>query len=155
MSDRLVLDTNVYIDALRQPDELNRLKRFRVRAGGRLLASSVVALELRAGARTPQILAAVEDLFAPYVERQRIVVPSFSAWLEAGRVLAALSGRERASMSSTSSPAISMPWLINDTLIAASCREEGVVLVTSNARDFAAIQRHLRGFRFRDPAGLM
>jgi hypothetical protein len=29
------------------------------------------------------------------------------------------------------------------------------VLVTENLRDFAAIQRHLRGFRFDDPGKLL
>jgi predicted nucleic acid-binding protein len=37
--------------------------------------------------------------------------------------------------------------LINGVLIAASCREHDVVLVTAHHRDFTAIARHLRGFR--------
>ena len=38
--------------------------------------------------------------------------------------------------------------LVNDVLIATSCREARVRLVTENAGDFATLQRHLRGFRF-------
>jgi predicted nucleic acid-binding protein len=37
---------------------------------------------------------------------------------------------------------------VNDVLIAASCREAGARLVTENVGDYAAVQRHLRGFRF-------
>ena len=38
--------------------------------------------------------------------------------------------------------------LLGDVLIATSCREATVKLVTENVRDFAAVQRHLRGFRY-------
>lgn len=34
--------------------------------------------------------------------------------------------------------------LINDCLVAASCREAGAILVTDNVSDFAAIRRYIR-----------
>ena len=142
MADVYALDTNVYIEALRNAGRLARLKKFLLRAGARVRFSAVVALELRAGARARVQEKAVDDLLAPYAEREQIVVPTFRAYVEAGRVLAALSVRERVALGSAP------PSLRNDALLAASCRESEVVLVTENSRDFAAIQRHLRGFRF-------
>jgi len=140
--DAYALDTNVYIRALRDADRLLRLKRFLLRAGMRLRVPAVVALELRAGARTPVHAGAVEALLAPYAQRGRVLVPSFEAFVQAGRVLAALGGRPRAF--AWPPP----PSVTNDALLAASCREARVVLLTENSADFSAIQRHLRGFRF-------
>jgi predicted nucleic acid-binding protein len=141
MAELWALDTNVYIGALRDRDRLARLKRFLIRAGTRLRVSGVVALELRAGARTAGQETAVNDLIAAYVTRDRGIVPSLSAYVEGGRVLAALGAREGVDVSRAGS-------LVNDVLIATSCREAGVQLVTGNASDFALIQRYLRGFRF-------
>jgi predicted nucleic acid-binding protein len=144
MPDRWVLDTNIYIGALRDRLRLADLKRFRVRARDRIRMSSVVALELRAGAITPAHAAAVDDLVRPYAERDRAVTPSFDAWLEAGRVLSSLAIAERLRVADAPRS------FVNDVVLAASCRESDLVLVTDNARDFTAIQRHLKGFRFRD-----
>lgn len=145
MADRWVLDTNVYIAALRDRQKLAVLKRFRVRARDRLRMSSVVALELRAGAVTPAHAAAVDSLVEPYAKRDNVVTPSFDAWLAAGRVLASLAAAERLRIADAPRS------FVNDVVLAASCREADLVLVTDDARDFAAIQRHLKGFRFREP----
>ena len=133
------LDTNVYVDALRDGAALARLKRFLLRTGQRIRLNAVVVLELRAGARRRAQERAVEALVSPHVTRDRVVVPSFESYAQAGRVIALLATRER------TTPAAS---LANDVLLASSCRGAGVTLVTGNHRDFAAIQRHLQGFRF-------
>jgi predicted nucleic acid-binding protein len=135
------LDTNIYIRALRDPDRLALLKRFLIRAGTRLRLNAVVALELRAGSRTSAQEAAVGNLLAPYAARDWVIVPSFAAYGESGRVLAALGAREGIDVSRAGS-------LVNDVLIAASCREAGARLVTENVGDYTTLQRHLRGFRF-------
>lgn len=137
-----VIDTNLYIRALRDPNELSRLKRFLLRAGTRLRVAGVVALELRAGTRSDAQRAAVEALLAPYAARGRVLAPSFEAFVEAGRVLAALAERERLAL------ATAAPSLRYDVLLAASCREAGAVLLTENHGDFTRIKRHLRGFTF-------
>lgn len=139
MAPLYALDTNVYIDALRDGAALARLKRFLLRTGQRIRLNAVVALELRAGARTPALERAVESLISPHGDRERVVVPTFDAYLQAGRVVAALVVRERTTPSAS---------LTNDAILATSCREAGATLVTGNTRDFVAIQRHLRGFRF-------
>ena len=141
MAELYALDTNVYIHALRDSGRLAKLKRFLIRAGTRLRVSAVVALELRAGARTPVQTQAVRDLLASYGRRDRVFIPSVAAYLEGGRVLAALGATEGVDVSRAGS-------LVNDVLIATSCREEALRLVTENTGDFAMLQRHLRGFRF-------
>ncbi len=142
MAELIALDTNVYVSALRSRERLPELKRLLLRIGTRIRVSAVVALELRAGALTRAHEDAVEELFAPYVSRARLLVPSFECFVQAGRVLSAIAQKER-------TPLADAPRsFVNDVLLAASCRENDVTLMTANARDFTAIQRHLRGFRF-------
>lgn len=141
MAGFISLDSNVYIQSLRDMESRIRFKRLLLRAGVRLRVNAVVALELRAGARSPAGERAVEELIEPYAQRGRVIVPSFEAYVQAGRVLASLGMRDRVSTS---------PSFTNDVVIASSCREADALLVTSNHRDFSIIQRHLRGFRFTD-----
>jgi predicted nucleic acid-binding protein len=143
MADLWVLDTNIYIRALRDRQRLADLKRFRVRARARLWLSAVVGLELRAGAGTAAHAQALEDLLTIYIDRERLVVPSFDAYQQAGRIIATLAHKERFALADAPRS------FINDALLAASCREAGAVLVTENTRDFITIQRHLKGFQFQ------
>ena len=145
MPDLFAIDTSVYIRALRNADTLAELKAFRRRAGLRLMIAGVVAMELGAGAVTDEHEAAVRDLLEFYAARGLVIPASYESCRHAGRILAALSRHERVDL------ARAPRSLTNDVLIAASCREAGVVLVTDNARDFRTIQRHLRGFRFVSP----
>jgi predicted nucleic acid-binding protein len=145
MSSGLALDTNVYIDALRNRDELDALKQFVARFGTRVWLAGVVAMELGAGALTVPQREALDDLVRPYISRDRVFGVSFAACREAGRALAALATRERVRL------ATAPPSLTNDALLAASCREADVMLVTRNFRDFSRLQRQVRGFRFVAP----
>jgi len=147
--DLFALDTSLYIRALRDAVALAELKAFRKRAGLRLVIAGVVAMELGAGALTEQHEFAVMDLLEPYAARGLVIAVSYESCRQAGRVLATLARQERIDLSRAPRS------LTNDVLIAASCREVGVVLVTDNSRDFARIQRHLRGFRFVSPWPLL
>jgi len=109
------------------------------------MVAGVVAMELDAGATTERHAAAVEELLESYIVRGSMIAVSVDACRQAGRVLAALVRHERMVL------ARAPRSLTNDVLIATSCREAGAVLVTDNFRDFGAIQRHLRGFRFTTP----
>jgi len=142
---RFAIDTSVYIRALRDAERLAELKAFRKRMGLRLMVAGIVAMELDAGATTERHAAAVDELLESYIARGSMIPVSVDACRHAGRVLAALVRHERMV------PARAPRSLTNDVLIATSCREAGTVLVTDNARDFSAIQRHLRGFRFTTP----
>lgn len=141
MAESFALDSNVYVVALRDSAGLAALKRFHLNFGTRTRLHAVVALELRAGVRSPAHASALESLVEPYAERDRVIVPSFEAYLHAGRALSALADREGWQSGD--------PEALADALLAASCREEKVTLVTANVRHFAALQRQLRGFRFR------
>jgi predicted nucleic acid-binding protein len=143
--DVFAIDTGVYIRALRDREQLAELKAFRKRLGLRLLIAGVVAMELDAGAVTDQHESAIDEMVQSYAMRDLVIPVSFEACRQAGRVLAALARHEHLEL------ARAPRSFTNDVLIATSCREAGVVLVTENARDFTAIQRHLRGFRFVAP----
>lgn len=147
MADQYALDSTVYISSLRNADRLQALKRFLLRVGTRTRLHAVVVMELRSGVRTEQHMRALDALFAPDQARGKTIVPTLDAYSHAGLVLSTLALREGVETADG--------VLMADALIAASCREAGAVLVTDNVRHFAALQRHLRGFRFAASADLI
>ena len=133
------LDTNVFVDALRQAPELDRLKTFLSWALPATVLSSVVATELAAGARTERARRILEDaVLAPFDRRGRIVAPSTAAWRRTG---ALLSGTAATGVSASRQ---------NDTLLAAQAREHGWVIVTRD-RDFSALRSLIRGLQVAAP----
>lgn len=125
---KYALDTNLFIDAFRVEAEEARLADFHHRFAPAEHLCAVVVLELRAGARSPAAAAKLErHVFRPFEHRGRIFAPSYGTWKEAGAALARLGGGAASGF-------------YNDVLIAASCREHGVTLVTRNVRDFRRIQ---------------
>ena len=127
-----------------KPKDTLEYGRPRVRKNMDMDSSKLAAAQRVLGTRTET---ETEDLVRPHATRERVVVPSFEASMHAGRVLAALVEKDRSSAAYTSA-------LTNDAIIAASCREADVVLVSENTRDFTAIKRQLRGFRFVDSVAL-
>ena len=80
------LDTNVFIDALRQPPALDRLKAFLSWALPSTVLSSIVAAELTAGARSEKARRLLDDaLLAAFERRARIIAPSTAAPRLGGR----------------------------------------------------------------------
>lgn len=65
------------------------------------------------------------------------VVPSRQAWSRAAEIIAQLARDE--GLDRRTLPA----GFANDVLIAASCREHGLTLITENVRDFARIQNRM------------
>lgn len=132
MPPKYALDSNLFIDGFRDDREAEHLLAFHERFAPFEYLCAIVMLELRAGAR-----ALIADrrlqkhVFEPFERRGRVFAPSVEAWKAAGAALAALgTGASRS--------------FYSDVLIAASCREHGVTLVTRNVRDFARIQGVLR-----------
>jgi len=132
---RLVIDTNLYIDwlnagrheaALFQRDAVKYL-------------SAVVMLELYAGAFSPRDRRIVRSLVTAFDRAGRILVPSNAIYEDAGHTLRAL-------QESRGYRVAGSPSLVNDVLIALSARAVGATVLTSNARDFAAI-REVRTFK--------
>ncbi len=139
---RYTVDTNLYVDALRTADGNAALRAFHAAYAPFEHLSAVVVQELRAGVRGRAAAKLESAIIAPFERRGRLIAPSYTAWKESGRVLAELIGP--------------MDWrevsrsFVNDVLLAMSCRESGVVLVTNNVRDCARIA-DVRPFDFVPP----
>lgn len=139
---RYVIDTHLYIDALRTEEGKEALNTFHELFVPFLHLSAVVAQELRAGVQPPAASRLEAGLLGPYERRGRLITPSYNAWKETGRVLSELiapAGWRSVTRS-----------FVNDVLLAMSCREAGVTLVTGNTSDFARIAR-VRAFEFVTP----
>jgi predicted nucleic acid-binding protein len=133
---KYVLDTNLFIRAFREPGANAELIRFHAAFAPFEYLSVVVAHELRAGVRRPADRSRLErEVFGVFTRRNRVLTPSARAWEQAGDVLAELARREGLEVAK-------VPRSFgNDVLLALSCREAGMILVTANLRDFDRIRR--------------
>jgi predicted nucleic acid-binding protein len=138
---KYALDTNIYIDAFRDPAVEAALLRFLERALPFTFLSAVVMQELAAGARTPaQVRELERSIFEPFVRRGRVFAPVITAFVRSGRLLAAVAARE-------GWPTVyENPYLLNDALLAASCRDAGITLVTQDS-DFDRFAPFIKGWR--------
>ena len=142
---KYALDSNCYIDAAREPVARAALEAFTAREAPRLYLSTVVAAELRAGCRSSGDRRRLEELvLAPFVRRGRILTPSAAAWDALGLTLSQL--RAEGGLDLATMPR----GFVFDVLIAFSCRESGVVLITRNARDMERV-RSVFQFEFVAP----
>jgi predicted nucleic acid-binding protein len=73
-----------------------------------------------------------------------VFAPSAAAFAESGRVLAAVAAREGWHVFDEN------PSLLNDALIAVSCCEQGITLITKDG-DFKRLSPFVRGFRYAAP----
>jgi predicted nucleic acid-binding protein len=139
---RYTVDSSLYIDALRTEGGRAALNAFHAAYAPFEHLTAIVAHELRAGVRGPAAGKLESMILAPFERRRRVISPSYAAWKEAGRVLSELlapagwGGVPRS--------------FVNDVLLAMTCRESGVVLVTANVADFARIAA-VRAFDFVPP----
>jgi len=142
MGKKYVLDTNLYIAAIREPTAAAKLDAFLERNAPNTYMSAVVVQELRAGAITDAAAGALDrGIFGVFERRGRVVGPSVAAFKDCGRILAALFRQDGV-------PFKDRPRsLVNDLLIALTCREYGMTLLTDDS-DFKTIRTHLRGFTF-------
>jgi predicted nucleic acid-binding protein len=83
-------------------------------------------------------------IFEPFERRQRVFAPTSAAFVESGRVLAAIAARDGWQRLDEK------PSLLNDALIAASCREQSITLVARDG-DFKRLARFVKGFRYAVP----
>jgi predicted nucleic acid-binding protein len=142
---RYVLDTNLYIEGARNRTKAEELKAFSSAFLPFLSLHAVVAQELLAGAISAEAKEEIErSLIAPFERRDRLIIPTWRAWLRSGEIIAELV-RQKAL-----SPGGFSRSFINDALLAASLRESGHVLITRNVGDFQLLARVER-FQFTDP----
>ena len=131
---RYVIDTQLFIEAARDRKRADELAAFSSAFLPRLLLHAVVVQEMLAGATSRKWIKEVErGVIGPYERRGRIITPSRQAWKRSGEVVSELVATKKLS------PSGIRRSFVNDVLLAASCREEGVVLITRNAKDFALI----------------
>lgn len=135
----VLLDTSIYITALRLGDEAVLGLR-RVVAGSPVWLSSVVLEELYAGVSTQnrRVLAQLEHDFH---RAGRILVPNLTDWTQTGKVLALLAAKYDYEQ-------IGKGRLTNDALIAMSAGRLGITVITGNARDFKKLAE-FRPFQWR------
>jgi predicted nucleic acid-binding protein len=125
---KLILDTNVYIGWLN-----HGLHEALVIGPGLVrYLSSVVLMELRAGAATLRARLLLGQLVRAHAVSGRLVAPSSVGFDEAGLVLRALrlAGRE-----------IRHASLVSDVLIALTARQLGATVCTGDVEDFEVIRR--------------
>lgn len=137
---KVLLDTNVFVDYLRQDlhaewvfGRTGKILRF---------LSSVVVFELRFGANTPRRLRAVQGVLRAF-PAARVVAPAPELFLRAAVVFRALHG-DGAHLADRLGP-------VNDVLIALTARSIGAAVVTSNLNEFGRIAEHLPGLLVLSP----
>lgn len=142
---KYALDTNLFVKALREPATNDRLIQFHAAFAPFEYLHSIVVQELRAGVMPGRHLRALErHILEPFVRRGRLITPSFAAWKQSGDVLRDLARRDGLELHAVRKS------FGNDILLAVSCRESGVTLVTDNLRDFRRI-RTVLPFEFVEP----
>lgn len=144
-SRKYVLDTQLFINAFRDPAANDALQHFhRVFAPFEYL-SVIVAQELRAGVQRVRDRRMLERLVLNVFKRaNRTITPSTDAWHRSGALLAEMARQDGLEIARVSKS------FANDVLLALSCREAGCVLVTDNERDFQRIRRFVP-FDFTKP----
>lgn len=123
-----LIDTNIFIDRFSTPDLYKDI----FLSEGLVYLSSVVLMELKAGAHSKEAVKAVSDLIEFFRRVDRIVVPSISDYEIAGEIVAKLQISKGYEIRKSAS-------ITNDCLIAASARSIGAVVFTQNKKDFSAI----------------
>jgi predicted nucleic acid-binding protein len=131
---KFVVDTNLFIAADRSPAGGEALGRFYHHHLPATFMHAVVIQELLLGGTTADRRERLRrDLIRPFERVRRLVMPSMRAWIRSGEVVGEMVERGALSPGGFSSS------FLNDVLLAASCREEGLTLVTANVTDFERI----------------
>jgi predicted nucleic acid-binding protein len=132
---KYLLDTNVYVEALRTEESRQRFKTSFYPLLPVTFLSATVVYELHVNAadqRTKELL--VE--FVTRLERaDRMVTPTYDDWVQAADIVTKIWGKDRSWRSK-------LPLLLNDILIALSARRIGATLLTYNAKDFNLIRKY-------------
>lgn len=142
---RYVLDTNLYIRAFRSEPDARDLEVFYAAYIPVTWLSWIVVHELLVGSTTPARARDIRDyVVGPFRRTRRIITPSHAAWDMSADAIARM-------VRNTHRELRTLPKsLIHDYLLAASCREAGVTLITGNVGDFEEIRRYVK-FEFRAP----
>lgn len=121
----LLLDTTVFVSALRDVSRRESLHRLSRRQ--RTFATAVTAVELHAGARSRDQQAAVVQLLAAFSRFGRLLAPTSEEWVAAGRLIAQARWRH-----GDMEPRDHYP----DVLIVLIAARLGATIATANVADF-------------------
>ena len=135
----VLFDSSIYITALRTGTEAGLALR-RMAANAPVWLSSVVLEELYAGV-APGGRHVLERLERDFEKARRILVPNLNDWTQTGKVLARLAAKYGYEQ-------IGQGRLTNDALIAMSAGRSGIIVITTNARDFMRLAE-FRPFEWR------
>ena len=142
---KYVLDTQIFINAFRDPVANEALQRFHRAFSPFEHLSVIVAQELRAGVKRPGDRKALDrHVLRVFQRASRTITPSPDAWHRSGDLLADMAAHEGLEIARISKA------FANDILLACSCRESGCVLVTENDRDFSRIRQFI-AFQYMKP----
>ena len=125
---RLIVDTNVYVDWINRGLHEDLI----FQRGTVKYLSSVVLMELRAGASRVADRRLLQRMEASFARAGRVMTPSALVFREAGDVLRRLHADRGFRVGASHS-------IANDVLIALSARSIGAAVVTQNERDYRAI----------------
>ena len=128
-----LLDSNLYIRAFTRDPDPSAFLAFHREALPQLVLSAVVIHELLVGAQSSSHRRKVEGLVETFRARRRIHTPTVSTW-----ELAAEFDRELRTLGSYAG-SLSQRSFANDLLLAATARELGATIITSNLSDFELI----------------
>jgi len=138
---KYLLDTNVYLEAVRSEESRARFRRAFFPLLPATFLSAVVAYELNVDARDRRTRSLIRDFIRPLERTGRLVCPAFQDWADASEVVTAIEERDKGWRSK-------LPALLNDVLIVLCARRIGATLLTYNREDFRLIHRH-RDFSLR------
>jgi predicted nucleic acid-binding protein len=132
---KYLLDTNVYLEAVRSEEKKTQFRRTFFPLLPATFLCSVVAYELYVNAQNRPTRSLVGEFIRPMERTGRVVTPTFEDWVEASAVVDAIEEKDRGWRSK-------LPALLNDILIALCARRIGATLLTYNQDDFRLIRRH-------------
>lgn len=143
---KFVVDTNLYIDAIRTDAGNEALANWQRQMAPHLFQHSVIAQEILAGAMDEGgYRAFYEDWVQPFERLGRVVSPTHGAWKRSALILSRLLAGGHKSLGGYDRS------FLNDCLIAASARVEGITLVTRNLEDYGTISLVEPGLRYVPP----
>lgn len=124
-----VIDTNIYIDLFTNPNLYENI----FISEGPIYLSSVVFMELLAGAHAKNEKKKIKSLAGLFKKLGRFLIPTGANYEQAGEILVRLQNIKGYNIRKSAS-------ITSDCLIAASVRSIGGVLYTQNKKDFQSIQ---------------
>lgn len=133
---KVLLDTNVYITALRSQADRERFRATFFPLLPVTVLSAVVAYELSVSAANTRTRDLLAEFVSPMEQAGRVVTPTFADWQSAAKVISAIARKDGSFKSK-------LPHLLNDVLIALAARRVGAEVATHNAVDFRLIRRHV------------